>query len=485
MVDAPQQLEAEAPTPAERSRLQVLKQRLIDFVYDAEGELATAFERFSAQQLSRWSKPNLAGLNRTELAVEMFLSEGSVGTHSVTDLFQQESSDLSAADKQLLEKWPKCFNGMFVVRSAAAGGYQLMNWLTDKTYAVWPTEEQGAELLARVSVNEIVMARLLPISETAWVFSGPLTLLGKLGKPKLAVAIGNFKKWFPYQLYGDAPELKEAAWESVKQQYEDFVELFGNKQVTMSGYELNKRFKIYQEKTSEAQMAKAGIDSNKSLKEIAQEAGISAEEVAEAVEELGEESAAAKTLLNSAKPAKMVMPKADLPDEFRNAEAVTVFVHPRWGQMLRKDYADFETAIAQASPPTTEPTNEPTNEPTTAPTNSSTTPEKASEKIDRFVKRYLDDEQVNAYVWHEIAKAHGNVLEPALQRVLAQPDFKIEQDLDEALIQRGKSLTPELPETASVPLHLHTLFQEALIAVGKAEKPKKNKKSKKKSGFGS
>lgn len=466
MVDVVHQ--EKAPTQADLSRIQALKQQLIDFVYDAEGELATAFEAFSAEQLSRWSKPNLAGLNRTELAVDMFLSEGRVGTRSVIDCFLQENSALSAADKALLKQWSGCFNGMFVVDSVTAGGYQLTNWLTDKGYSVWPTEEQGTDLLARMSKGEIVMARLLPISAATWIFSGPLTLLGKLGKPKLAVAIGNFKKWFPHQLYGDAPALKEAAWESVQQQYEDFVELFGGDQVTMSGYELNKKFKVYQEKTSEAQMAKAGIDSNKSIKEIAKDAGISEEEVTEAIEELGEDSAAAKTLLNSAKSMKMVMPKADLPDEFRNAEAVTVFVHPRWGQMLRKDYADFEAAIAQANTATD-----------TATDNSA-----APEKVDRFTRRYLEDEQVNAHVWQEIAKAHSDALEASLQRVLNQPDFKIEQDLGEALANKGKPLTPELPETASVPAHLHNLFQEALQIVGKAEKPKKGKKKAKKTGFG-
>ena len=48
-----------------------------------------------------------------------------------------------------------------------------------------------------------------------------------------------------------------------------------------------------------------------------------------------------------------------------------------------------------------------------------------------------------------------------------------------------KALTPTLPDTASVPVHLHDLFQDALKAVGKSEKKKKGKKNaKKKAGFG-
>ncbi|MEM6448869.1 MAG: hypothetical protein AAF703_01000 [Cyanobacteria bacterium P01_D01_bin.105] len=444
-----------------------LKRSLIDFVYDAEGDLATALESFSAEQLSRWAKPNLAGLNRTELAVDMFLTEGSVGTKSVIDFFIQETATLSADEKTLLKGWQQGFNGLFVVRcveasETAAESYTLMNWLTEKQYQVCPTDEQSCDLLARMSVGEIVMTRLLPIGETGWMLSGPLTLLGKLGKPKLAVAIGNFKKWFPHHLYGDAPGLKAAAWDSVRQQYEDFVELFGGEQVTMSGHELNKKFQRYQEKAAETQMAAAGIDSSKSLKENVQKAGISEEEIDDAMAALGEESAAAKTLMESPKAMKMVMPKASLPDEFRSAVAVTVFVHPRWGQTLRKDYASFEAAIAA----------------------SDDTPE-TQETIDRFTQKYLEDEQVNAHVWHSIVDVYAKPLEASLQRVLNNPDFRIERDLDDAIARYDKPLEPTLPESASVPVHLHNLFQEAIAAVGKAEKPKKGKKkAKKKSGFG-
>lgn len=452
-------------------QIQALKRSLTDFVYDAEGDLATALETFSAQQLSRWAKPNLAGLNRTALAVDMFLTEGSVGTNSVIDLFIKDSSTLTPNDlapndlppdsPAVLQSWQRGFNGLFVVETTVeADSYQLTNWLTDKTYHVWSTHEQSPDLLARMSPGEIVMTRILPLGPSEWMLSGPLTLLGKLGKPKLAVAIGNFKKWFPHHLYGDAPELKEAAWESVKQQYEDFVELFGGEQVTMSGHELNKKFQIYQEKTADTQMAAAGIDSSKSLKENVQQAGIAESDIDEAMEALGEENAAAKTLLESPKAMKMVMPKASLPDEFRSAEAVTVFVHPRWGQTLRKDYATLEAEIA--SPDTPE----------------------SQERIDRLVQKYLEDEQVNAHVWHTIAVAHPQALETSLQRVLNNPAFEIATDLDDAIARYKKPLEPELPESASVPVHLHNLFQEAIAAVGKAEKPKKAKRAKKKSGFG-
>ncbi len=456
------------------------KQDLVDFVLEADGNIAIALEAFSAEQLSRWATPNLAGLNRSELAIDMFVTEGLVENRPVIDLFIESHPEMTADLQTWIRRWTVGFNGLFVVRSVEPGTdeapahYKVMNWLTEKPYDVLPVATQSPELLARISPGEIVLARLLPLmgngstgngqSETEWTFSGPLTLLGKLGKPKLAVAIGNFKKWFPQHLYGDAPDLKELAWASVQQQYTDFVELFGGEQVTLSGHELNKKFQQYQASTREKQLAEAGLDSSKSLAEIASDAGVSKAEVDEAIAALGEESIAAKKLMESGQSLKMVMPKVSLPDEYRSAEAVTVFLHPRWGQMLLTDYSRLEAQLVAD--------------------------EGADDALalrDRLIRKYLESEQANAYVWEQLTKAHPKAIESSLRRVLNRPEFEIERDLSGALAKYGKPLTPTLPESASVPVHLHNLFQEALQAVGKGTKPKdggKKKVAPKKSGFG-
>ncbi len=448
---------------------EALKQDLIYFVLDAEGQTAKALEAFSAEQLSRWSKPSLSGLDRSELAIDMFATGGQVDGQSVIDLFIQSNSGLSAEVHAWLRKWQNSFNGLFVVQNVRPDGYTLMNWLTEKRYSVCPRPSQPTELLSRMKVGEIVLARLLPITAPEWTFSGPLTLLGKLGEPKLAVAIGNFKKWFPQHLYGDAPEMKEAAWESVKQQYEEFVAFFGSEQVTLSGYELNKKLQAYQERSTDKQLAQAGIDSSKSLQEVARDAGISEEDLAEAMDAVGEESAVAKKLLESKQSLKMVMPKVNLPDELRRAEDVTAFIHPRWGQTFLSDYARLEDLLTQSI----------------AGAEAEAEGETAA-SLDRLVLRYLEEERVNAFVWQCLAEAYGSSVEVSLRRVLNNPDFDIDRDLEGTLVRRGKALTPELPDSASVPVHLHELFQSALKAVskGSGKKDASVKKAKKKSGFG-
>ncbi|MEL6776916.1 MAG: hypothetical protein AAFO06_06640 [Cyanobacteria bacterium J06597_16] len=463
-----------------------IKNSLTDFVLDADGKIATALESYSARQLSRWAKPPLSGLNRSELAIDMFLSEGQVGQTTVLQLFIEEQPDLSTEIGHWITQWSRAFQGLFVVQAIpesvegpATQPYTLTNWLTDKSYSVWCGSSQQPDTISRIQPGEIVLARLLPLapassSTTAWTFSGPMTLLGKLGKPKLAVAIGNFKQWFPEQLYGDAPELKAAAWESVQQHYDDFVTFFGSEKITLSGYELSKKLQAYQEQVSEKQLTAAGLDSNQSLQEMAQDAGLSEEEVSDAVASLGDEGKVVKKLLESQRSLKMIMPKVTLPDELRNAKAVTVLVHPKWGQAFFKDYQTLENRLVDAEHPAQ------AQQPKAA-------SETSHEALDKLVLKYLQDKQATTYVWQQLAQAHSSALEAALRRVLDNPNFIITKELDTLMTQYDKPLTPDLPETASVPIHLHDLFQEALKSVSKgsgAKSRSKKAKNKKKAGFG-
>jgi hypothetical protein len=83
----------------------------------------------------------------------------------------------------------------------------------------------------------------------------------------------------------------------------------------------------------------------------------------------------------------------------------------------------------------------------------------------------LEDKNINAYIWHRLAQKYPTQLEKVLQDFLQCPEFSLSNDLDTLLQEYGKPIEPELPEIASVPLHLHNLFQEALAEVNKS-KPK-------------
>jgi Na+-transporting NADH:ubiquinone oxidoreductase subunit NqrA len=188
-------------TVLQRSR--VLKEALTDFVLDAEGDLAVALETFSADQLTRSQKQNM---HQRTLVIDRFITEGQVNQQSPIDLFLQTESDLSESDRQLLLRWKQSFVGLFAITKILEDGFELMNWTTAKHYVVKPNDEKTWQDMARLKAGEIILTQIAPITETDWIFSSPWTSLGKLGKPKLAVAIGNFKDNYKQHLYSDAPD---------------------------------------------------------------------------------------------------------------------------------------------------------------------------------------------------------------------------------------------------------------------------------------
>ena len=317
----------------------------------------------------------------------------------------------------------------------------------------YPEQQQ----LKRAKEGEILLARIVPLANNDWMFSSPVTLMGRLGKPKLAVAIGNFKNNYKNYLYGDAPELLEEAWLSVEKYHQRFIKFFDSDEITLPAYQLEKKLSELQEQVNQSEFAAAGIDSSKSLKEMVKDAEITDEEMAEVAEEMGVESKVAAQVLNSNKSVKMVMPKVELPPHLKKAEEVTVLSFPRWGQIFLTNYTQFKSLLTEDN----------ANE---------------QQSADKLVREYLESSEIKTCVWHRLSQEYPEQLEKLLQQALNRPDFNLKQDYVELLKEFNKSLNVELPEIASVPLHLHNLFQEALSEV--QGKTNKKGKTKSKGGFG-
>lgn len=430
-------------------RSQELKQALIDFVYDAEGELATALEAFVAEQLS---KSQSKDRKQRDLAVDSFLGQGQVGDKTPLELFVDES-ELSEGDRTLVLGWKRNFAGLFVIQHILPDGFKLMNWLTTNTYIVKPTDEATLEAMARLKPGEILLSRIAPVTEDEWMFFSPYVQLGSLGKPKLAVAIGNFKQNYKSELYGDAPELLEEAWKSVERYHQDFLDFFGGAEVSLPGYQLSKKIPEFQDFLTQRRLDEAGVDRDKTMAEMAQEAGVSDEEIAEMAEAMGMDADTAAKMMTDKAAAKMVTPQIELPPELKKAEEVTILAHPRWGQMILPNHQQFIDLLKSDD-------------------------WKTVKGADKLIRKYLESPEINTYVWKQLAKDYPTQLESVLREFLQQPDFKLERDLDDLLRSHHKPLEPELPEIASVPLHLHNLFQEALAEVSKTKaKEKSDKKS--------
>jgi hypothetical protein len=434
-----------------------LKQALLDFVLEAEGDLAVSLETFSAAQMSLLAKSPYQGSDRHDSIVDLFLTEGEVGNRTPIELYLAEQPNLTESDRALVTSWQRSVLGLFAAMEIGSDGFELMNWLTAKRYQVKIKSPQEQKQLSRVKAGEILLARIAPVTDTYWMFSGPWVLLGKLGKPKLAVAIGNFKQYYQKYLYSDAPELLAESWRSVEQYHDEFVDFFGSDELTLSGYELNKKMIDFQKKALQNRLNKSGIDRAELLQNLAETTAISQGETPELSAAVSTASQTMEQLLAEQETPKMVMPEIQLPEHLKKAEYVTALSHPRWGQMFLTNYHQLKTFLEEPDL-------------------------QQLQELKKLVDRCLADGEMNAYVWYRLARQYPEAMNRLLQTVLERPNFDIRQDLALLLQKFNKPLEPELPETASVPLHLHQLFQAAFMEVNKPQ-PKGNNKRQSKGGF--
>jgi hypothetical protein len=445
------------------ARAGVLWTAIIELIQTAEGNVAIALESYTAKQLIR--NPQLDAGQR-KLLVHRFAIEGEVDGKAPLDLFLASQPDLSNADRQLILSWRRSFVGLLEIVQILPDGLELMNWLTAKHYRIQFTDLSSQTVMSRLKVGDLIIAQISRITHTHWAILTPWVALGRLGKPKLAVAVGAFRQNYPHYLYSDAPEQLAASWASVATYHDRFVEFFGADEITLSGKELETRIGEFQTWIVGKQLDAAGVDRSKSLTELATDSGLASEDI----EAVG-------TMLGSIDPnttteqpstiGQMVSPKVELAPQLKSAAAITALSHPHWGQMFLVDYPLLKSRLADQS-----------------------TPYLPADL--KFIHKCLIDPAMNAFVWRRLAAEFPHQLETAIRQIielfkLPTPNSQLPTpnssfSIDPILTHFNKFLEPDLPDLASVPIHLHELFQSAVLEVSKDKA--KPKSVAKKTGFG-
>jgi hypothetical protein len=436
------------------SRAGIIWTEIINFIQTAEGSVATALETFTAQQLIK--HPQLDSGQR-KLLTHRFAIEGKVDSQTLLELFLASRTDLTPQDRQLIASWQRSFVGLFAIVQIFPNGLEIMNWLTAKHYRIQFADAESQAAMTRLKVGEVLITQINPISGIDWAILSPWMTLGRLGRPKIAVAVGTFRQNYPHYLYSDAPGTLAAAWESVAVYHDRFVEFFGSDEVTLTGKDLQVRIGEFQTWLVDKQLETAGIDQSKSLSELATDAGVAPNDLQALTTTLGLTESTTPQQQTAAL-GKMVPPNVELPLQLKHATAVTALSHPYWGQMFLPNYVEIQQLLANLD---TQPL----------------TPA----QITSFQKS-LADPQLNSFVWRRLAGEFPHQLELAISQIPGQSSFKLSTDLDSILTKFNKYLEPDLPDLASVPIHLHELFQSAVLEVSKDKA--KSKSQPKKTGFG-
>ena len=182
---------------------------LIKSIESDDAQVATALKSFTAIQLRR--NPQLDSGQR-KLLVHRFAIEGKIENQTPLELFLTDAHsehlsqrvDLNSVDRQLVSSWQHSFVGLIAIVQVYPNGLEVMNWLTAKHYRIQFTDLESQTAMTRLKVGDIIIAQLSPIVGIDWAIFAPYVALGKLGKPKLAVAVGAFRQNYPHYLYPDA-----------------------------------------------------------------------------------------------------------------------------------------------------------------------------------------------------------------------------------------------------------------------------------------
>jgi hypothetical protein len=435
------------------ARAGVLWSLIIDFIQTDRGNIASELASYTNRQLLR--HPQLDP-GQQKLLIHRFAIEGEVDGKTPIELFLATQTDLSIKDRQLIGKWQRSFVGLLGIVQIFPNGLEVMNWLTAKHYRIQFTDATAQMAMSRLKVGEVIIAQIGQIVDIDWVILSPWLALGRLGRPKLAVAVGAFRQNYPHYLYSDAPDELAAAWESVAVYHDRFVEFFGADEITLSGHQLQTRIGEFQSWMVEKQLETAGIDRSQLHSDLKVDGEVSTEELQTLTDTLGLTSAHTSPQPLT-KPGQMVSPKVDIPPQLKAAAAVTALSHHYWGQMFLVDYPRLKALLAPRDP-------------------------QYLPADLNFFRKCLADPVLNAAVWRRLAAQFPQQLQIAIGQALELPDFNLATDLDSILIKFNKYLEPDLPDLASVPIHLHELFQAAVREVSKDKaKPKSQPK---KGGFG-
>lgn len=73
------------------------------------------------------------------------------------EIFIQENSQLSSSDREILTHWQNNVIGLFEIKEIQEDSYQLMNWLTEKTYQVFRYSKMSEKEISRWQPGEIIL----------------------------------------------------------------------------------------------------------------------------------------------------------------------------------------------------------------------------------------------------------------------------------------------------------------------------------------
>ncbi|MBW2136624.1 MAG: hypothetical protein JRH06_03605 [Deltaproteobacteria bacterium] len=158
---------------------------------------------------------------------------------TVATRFVEYYSDFMSDDvRRLVLGWGSPIEGLFEVKGRKNNGFLMKNLVNEREYYVFPTASMTS---FDVKAGDFLSARIVP-AKGFHIFSGSTNIIESDGseaqRAKIYETAIDIQMRYPAQAFKDNEEKLKKSRESVRRQYEDFVNCFGSDEVFGTGREI-------------------------------------------------------------------------------------------------------------------------------------------------------------------------------------------------------------------------------------------------------
>lgn len=160
---------------------------------------------------------------------------------TIVEVFVAERTDLPEQEREMILGWQDVSEGIFQIDRRLPDGFILYNLLNDLVYEAKPNKEIDP---SPFGVGGFIYARLIPVDEQTYMFSGAAISFGE--KRKLVVKlVEDLLMDNPARGYEGNPAKVGQGFALLNDQYRTFGEHFGGDELISSGRKLTKPYREF------------------------------------------------------------------------------------------------------------------------------------------------------------------------------------------------------------------------------------------------
>ena len=185
-------------------------------------------------------------LDWTDLTDKLVLERPLADGKSIARQFVENYSGIMSDDvSRLILGWHDVIHGLFEIEGHTGDRLDMLNLVNERRYRVYATAPQA---LTRVAVGDFLMARIVPAGRFH-LFSGSVRIYNwdrsRRNRTAMYRAAIDMQMQFPNLAFRDNEVKLRKSRETVREQHEVFMEVFGSDEIVAPGVELEEKYRQF------------------------------------------------------------------------------------------------------------------------------------------------------------------------------------------------------------------------------------------------